>query len=123
MPSRSKGRSRTGAGSSDAARPDERMGDDLEALDDSKSAAGSEDEDEASPLLAEGEPVGPWSEEDEEPNAFDAASEDEDDLEEVDVEDVEEVIEEEVGYQASEPAPESEPPPPERPGPKRRRSH
>jgi hypothetical protein len=123
MPSRSKGRSRTGAGSSDSARPDERMGDDLEELEDSKSAAGSDDAEGANPLLAEGEPVGPWSEEDEEPNAFDAASEDEDDLE-LGAEDVQEVSEEEAfGYQAaSEPAPQSEPPP-QRPGPKRRRSH
>ena len=77
--------------------------------------AGSEDGEE--PLLAEGEPVGEWSEEDEEPNAFDAAGEAADEKDEDDGEDAP------VGYQASgAPADRgSSPPPP--PTPKRRRSH
>jgi hypothetical protein len=76
----SKGRTRTQAGLSDAARPDERMGDDLDDLDDldvddgALRASSSGDDDQA-PLLAEGEPVGPWSnDEDEDENAFDAAA-------------------------------------------------
>jgi hypothetical protein len=115
MSNRSKDRTRTGAGLSDAARPDERMGDDLEKLDETANASGaSEDEDE--PLLAEGETVGPWSEEDEEPNAFDAAAEEETELDE------ESSGDEPGGYQASstEPPEPSRPPPPP---PKRRRSH
>jgi hypothetical protein len=81
----------------------------------SKDRTGSQDDE--APLLAEGEPVGQWSEEDEEPNAFDAAGEEAADPETDEDEDAP------VGYQASSaPADRgSSPPPP--PTPKRRRSH
>jgi hypothetical protein len=114
MSNRSKHRTRSEM--SDAARPDERMGQDLgDDLDvqeeggsgtDALSASGSDDEN--SPLLAEGEPVGPWSEEDEEENAVDASSDES-----------EEVLDENApsGYQAS---PDAEPP---ELGRKRRRGH
>jgi len=66
MANRSKG-TRTGSELSDAARPDDRVGDELD-----------ETSDDPDRLLAEGEPVGPWSDDEEEDNAFDAADRDAD---------------------------------------------
>ena len=69
----------------DAARPGERFDDELDEdqlydeQGERREAAGE------GGLLGEGEPVGPWSDEDEEPNAFDAAS-DQDEEEEEDEE-------------------------------------
>jgi hypothetical protein len=89
MENRSKGRTRTQTGLSDAARPDETAGDYLEPREEldidedvrRTSSSASDHE----PLLAEGEPVGAWSDdEDEEDNAFDAASGDSESEEEDD---------------------------------------
>jgi hypothetical protein len=72
----------------DAARPGERFDDELDEMEelydepDDRRAAAVE-----GGLLGEGEPVGPWSDEDEEPNAFDAAS----DLDEEEEEEEEEI--------------------------------
>jgi hypothetical protein len=125
MASRSKGKTRTGSGLSDAARPDDRVGDDLDELEevDEPDDEVNPDERRATPssdspdqLLAEGEPVGTWSEDEQEDNTFDAADRsadaDEDDSEAP------------AGYQAA--GTEGDDPRPGRPGPRtppRRRSH
>jgi hypothetical protein len=94
MENRSKGRTRTQAGLSDAARPDERLGDDREPLaeldvedDDEPRRAAPSGDDAQAPLLAEGEPVGPWSDEEDEETAFDAASGSDSEEEEVEDDD------------------------------------
>jgi hypothetical protein len=69
MANRGKNRPIDDADLLDAARPGERFDDEM---DDKYDEQGERRE--ASGALAEGEAVGPWTDQDEEPNAFDAAS-------------------------------------------------
>ncbi len=105
------------------------LGEDLDAADrDERSASGA-----PGAVLGEGESVGPWSDEEEEANAFDAASdqehEDADEDSDEDADDDEgEDLETETGYQAAlaeEVTGDESPvdPPSSPPSPKRRRSH
>jgi hypothetical protein len=94
MANRGKHSAKTDADLFDAARPGERFDNEMDEMDrlydeqgERREATGQEG------LLGEGEPVGPWSDEDEEPNAFDAASdldeEEDEDLDESDFETLE----------------------------------
>ncbi len=73
MANRGKNRAVDDADLLDAARPGERFDDELDDMDETYDEQGERRE-ASSGALAEGEPVGPWTEEEEEPNAFDAAS-------------------------------------------------